>query len=308
MEKPADPATTDPIRLVKEREIESDTPEPSPRAERNTSTPLIHVDAPAKKEAKLSAGGVRFGKVEIVPPLQPALAPMKDIECDECDSTDEDFEVEVFDTDPAGEENDAELKGVQIPGNIPELPKGLLSQLLANGSLGDKVLHKAAAEGDVEELRRLLAPDGEMNGLIDDRDIFAYTPLHIAAENGKLEVCEALIGLKADVNACTKLYSSTALHYAVFEGHDKVAKLLLDSGAEVNALTDDKRTPIFQAAFKGQLACVELLLKYGADPKLCNEESKAPADVAATDVIKEVLADLPAVKKCKSDTGESTAK
>lgn len=83
--------------------------------------------------------------------------------------------------------------------------------------------------------------------------------------------------------------------------------LLLDNGAEVNALTDDKRTPLFQAAFKGHLSCVEQLIKYGADPNIRSEEEKTPADVAATDAIKEYLADIPAAKKRKVNPAENVA-
>lgn len=215
-------------------ESKSDAGEPSeaPPAEEPTKTevekpadaPAAAVDAPAvetteapKKHAQPPPGGVRFGNVEIVAPSEPPAAPAEETKSDDDDEADEDYKVEKDeDTAADGEEEDGdEIDGVEIPENIPELPKGLLAQLLSSGSLGKKVLHEAAALGNVDEVRKLLADDGEMKGLINDLDMFAYTPLHIAAENGHVEVCKALIELKADVNASTKMYSSTALHYGM---------------------------------------------------------------------------------------------
>lgn len=172
--------------------------------------------APPKRAPGPPPGGVRFGNVEIVAPSEPVAPPLADpAVLEEDDPTDKDFQVDdaAQGEDDEAEDGEVDLGAVQIPGGMPELPRGLLSQLLANGSLGNKVLHKAAAEGDVAELRKLLAENGEMKGLINDLDMFSYTPLHIAAENGNLEVCKVLIELKADVKACTKMYSSTALHY-----------------------------------------------------------------------------------------------
>lgn len=213
-DKPADaPAADEPANtgIDKPADVPADAAAPD-----GPAPPAAEADTPAKKEAQPPPGGVRFGNVEIVAPSEPAAAPVEgNTADDDDDAADEDFEVEDAAAAAAEEEDAAEMEGVKIPENMPELPKGLLSQLLANGSLGNKVLHKAAADGDVEEVRKLLADDGEMKGLINDLDMFAYTPLHIAAENGKLEVCKVLIELKADVNASTKMYSSTALHYGM---------------------------------------------------------------------------------------------
>lgn len=79
-------------------------------------------------------------------------------------------------------------------------------------------------------------------------------------------------------------------------------KVLIDAGADMNALTDDNRTPVFQAAIKNHVDCVECLLKCGVDAGIKNVEDKAPADVTTNDLIKSLLADAPAAKRRKLDT------
>lgn len=210
-----------------------------------------------KKQAQPPPGGVRFGNVEIVAPSEPPAAPSEGQKPDDDDEADEDYNVEKDDDAAADdeEEDGDEMEGLKIPENMPELPKGLLAQLLSSGSLGKKVLHEAAAQGNVEEVRKLLADDGEMKGLINDLDMFAYTPLHIAAENGQLEVCKALIELKADVNASTKMYSSTALHYGM-----SLCQYFLLFGEDCFSFADSRFVlfgHLFQSRFRGTRGCAQ---------------------------------------------------
>ena len=58
--------------------------------------------------------------------------------------------------------------------------------------------------------------------------------MHIAAENGKNELCEFLIKNKAEVNSrdsgqCTPLHSAASFN------HPETIKLLLDNGADFKA-------------------------------------------------------------------------
>lgn len=92
---------------------------------------------------------------------------------------------------------------------------------------------------------------------------------------------------------------------AAFEGHDPVLRILLEAGAEVDAVTNDLRTPLYQAAFKGHLACVRVMLEYGADTTMKSTAKKTAADVAATPEIRAALAEGPPVKKHRPNPVET---
>lgn len=165
---------------------------------------------------------VRFGAVEIVPRAQPSVTATDDDDADDKDYVAEEEDEEDAEgdgEDAAVAEGNGESEGEvdDIPSAavaaaaMPDLPKGLLASLLASGGLGEKPLHAAAAEGDVHRVKELLA--GEWKGSVDDEDIFLYTPLHMAAEKGHVDVCKVLIAEGAALEKTTKMYGSTALHY-----------------------------------------------------------------------------------------------
>ncbi len=57
-----------------------------------------------------------------------------------------------------------------------------------------------------------------------------WTPLHLAAENGRFDIAEILLQFKADTNA-QDCYGRIPLHVASVGGHVKVARLLLEHGS-----------------------------------------------------------------------------
>ncbi|RPB22051.1 ankyrin, partial [Terfezia boudieri ATCC MYA-4762] len=60
------------------------------------------------------------------------------------------------------------------------------------------------------------------------------TALHLAAENGHLEVVKVLLDKGATMDATTWYKNRTALHMAAENGHLEVVKVLLDKGATIN--------------------------------------------------------------------------
>jgi len=102
-----------------------------------------------------------------------------------------------------------------------------------------------------------------------DDDWFERERLHRAAADGDLPEVERLVGTGTEINAFDDL-SRTPLHYAAEHEHYKVAVWLLDHGANINAY-DEKmigETALCLAAQKDYPEMVELLLKYGADPDI----------------------------------------
>lgn len=106
--------------------------------------------------------------------------------------------------------------------------------------------------GDLDRFKELIKK--ETKETIDQVDFYGYTALHAAAENGRLEMIQPLLGQKiyfikncsqllfsdagADINRATYDATFTSLHHALAKGHMEVARLLVEKGADVNVLNE----------------------------------------------------------------------
>jgi ankyrin repeat protein len=92
-------------------------------------------------------------------------------------------------------------------------------------------LHQAAAEGDTEEIKRLLQSDHRK--LIDVYDELSKTPLMCAAMNGHIEAVKLLLDAGADVNAHdVRRIGNTAINEVAGDGDFGMIELLLEAGAD----------------------------------------------------------------------------
>jgi ankyrin repeat protein len=96
-------------------------------------------------------------------------------------------------------------------------------------------------------------------------DTDGKTPLCWAAEMGREDIFEHLIGLKADVNLKTKV-GWTPLHYAAMSGTTSMVETLLRI-ADTNAMAADGTTPL-----------LEVLHNYGYDEGKANIDLLLPYD------------------------------
>jgi ankyrin repeat protein len=65
---------------------------------------------------------------------------------------------------------------------------------------------------------------------IDSADTENFTPLHIAALNGNVEIVKLLLAKGANVHA-KGLYDMQPIHFAATKGHKEVLKILIQNGA-----------------------------------------------------------------------------
>jgi ankyrin repeat protein len=129
--------------------------------------------------------------------------------------------------------------------------------------------HRAAARGDVVNLRRFVEEKGTDPEEADRSN--ANTALHYAAKNGQEEVLTYLLDTcHVDVDKTNDNYWS-ALFYAVHEDEFKCAEILVQHNADPNtADRSDGMTPVMEAALEGRLEMLKLLL----GTKRCNLEYK----------------------------------
>jgi len=157
-----------------------------------------------------------------------------------------------------------------------------------------KAFVEAAARGDVEKVRELLARGVPAD--VRDSESFALgslwniTPLMCAAAQGQLEIVQILLKAGANVSAACAAHKedggggSQALHFAVAGRHGTVAKTLLDAGADPNAVGNYGRTPLVTAIYEDDIEGVRLLLKRGANVNLKpqRKDYESPLSAAAT--------------------------
>lgn len=175
-------------------------------------------------------------------------------------------------------------------------------------------LHKAAQQGDVAEVERLIAS----GATVDTRDDNGRTPLHVATFARQREVVRALAGAGADLGAfdndrydavtiaavaddeetlrvllalgasarlVTSRYDGTALIAAAHLGHDGVVRQLIAAGAPLDHVNNLHWTALVEAVVLGNggrrhVETVRALVNAGANTTLTDREGRTPLALA----------------------------
>uniref|UniRef100_UPI00398EAFDA ankyrin-3 n=1 Tax=Pristiophorus japonicus TaxID=55135 RepID=UPI00398EAFDA len=146
----------------------------------------------------------------------------------------------------------------------------VVSLLLENDTKGKvrlPALHIAARKDDTKAAALLLQNDHnadvESKMMVNRTTESGFTPLHIAAHYGNINVATLLLNRGAAVDF-TARNDITPLHVASKRGNANMVKLLLDRGSQIEAKTRDGLTPLHCAARSGHEQVVEMLLDRGA--------------------------------------------
>uniref|UniRef100_A0A673HYE5 Ankyrin-2-like n=1 Tax=Sinocyclocheilus rhinocerous TaxID=307959 RepID=A0A673HYE5_9TELE len=107
-----------------------------------------------------------------------------------------------------------------------------------------------------------------------------FTPLHIAAHYGNVNVATLLLNRGAAVDFTAK-NGITPLHVASKRGNTNMIVLLLDRGSQIDAKTRDGLTPLHCAARSGHDTAVELLLERGAPILARTKNGLSPLHMSA---------------------------
>lgn len=170
-----------------------------------------------------------------------------------------------------------EGKILTVKGLVSENPKLVLQK-----DLDERIaLHWAAAFGQLEIASILLNPtkfqpesltkEQKIKPFEIDIDEFTdesgWTPFHIAASVGNLEMLQLLLSHdpKPDVNLQTN-NGSTPVHLATSKKNLDIVKELVKNGASVRTKDKKSQYPLHRAAAVGSLPLVEFLVKDGKSP------------------------------------------
>ncbi|XP_074555180.1 ankyrin-2b isoform X9 [Halichoeres trimaculatus] len=163
----------------------------------------------------------------------------------------------------------------------------VVSVLLENDTKGKvrlPALHIAARKDDTKSAALLLQNDHnadvQSKMMVNRTTESGFTPLHIAAHYGNVNVATLLLNRGAAVDF-TARNGITPLHVASKRGNTNMVGLLLDRGSQIDAKTRDGLTPLHCAARSGHDSSVELLLERGAPLLARTKNGLSPLHMAA---------------------------
>ncbi|MEV6326202.1 ankyrin repeat domain-containing protein [Streptomyces sp. NPDC051909] len=114
-----------------------------------------------------------------------------------------------------------------------------------------------------------------------DRDRLGRTAAHYAAADGDAQGLKALLAGGADAEAVDAA-GWTAMHFAAQALAPQAIEVLLAAGASVDAVDGHGNTPLWRAVFcsQGEGTAIRRLLEAGADPDRVNAHGVSPRSLA----------------------------
>ena len=147
-------------------------------------------------------------------------------------------------------------------------------------SKGRTPLHIAAEEGKVSECKLIIENVEDKH----PKDHSGRTPLYLAARKGHLSVCQLIVNNVKDKNSKINNGGCMPLHVAAYYGHFEVFKLIFEKVEDTNPLDSLKDTLLHRAAGKGQLEICKYILSKVEDKNLAinskNSYDRTPLDYA----------------------------
>ena len=123
-------------------------------------------------------------------------------------------------------------------------------------------LHLACENGFVDLCTDLVKKHVAM---IDAMTLIKQSPLHLASKAGQLEVCRCLLSLNADVNALDNEQQS-ALHLAADSNHSNVVRLFLEQRPELISMPNKQGLTVAHiAAIKGSVDVLQELKNFNLE-------------------------------------------
>ncbi|GFQ77336.1 hypothetical protein TNCT_578431 [Trichonephila clavata] len=143
----------------------------------------------------------------------------------------------------------------------------------------------AVAHGDVEVVKLLLQ---EKNININDKANDGFSLLHIAAQEGNLNIVKHLIDRGADVNSQNDA-GSKPIHIAAREGHKDIVELFLNCKSLNNYLGAFDQSLVHYATMGSQPEILKLLIDLKFDVNASDRNDLKPVHIAVSSNDKNIL-------------------
>ncbi|XP_069948336.1 serine/threonine-protein phosphatase 6 regulatory ankyrin repeat subunit B-like [Cherax quadricarinatus] len=164
--------------------------------------------------------------------------------------------VDVFDSEGKAALHLAAERGYKLVCDALLTHKAFVN---ARSMSGLTALHLAAMKGCNDLVRALITRHHAQKEALT---LTKQTPLHLAAEENQLEVCDTLLQLGADYNATTDA-GQKAVHVAAMRNNSEVVKLFLKTSPELVTTADkDGNTCAHIAALQGSVDVVRELMRH----------------------------------------------
>lgn len=158
-------------------------------------------------------------------------------------------------------------------------------------------IHDAARSGDLDRMQTLIGYFPEMK---ESKDETGLTPLHVATQQGRLEIVKWLTALSINLNTETQT-GYTAIHLAAMNGHLNCMIVLAAMGATLTVRSVDRQTPLHVAAMNGHLECVKWLIANRASLSAEDQLGRTPLNLAEEYQHEEVA---NFIRKCISESDD----
>jgi len=122
----------------------------------------------------------------------------------------------------------------------------------------------------VETVRYNLGVVPETEDYVDD---------HI--ESGNIAIVRKLIAANPELIEWRNMWENTLLHIAVQEKQVELVDFLITAGCDVNAVDDSGETPLHVAAVFPSKKIAELLVRSGANPDIIDNAGATPLSIAS---------------------------
>ncbi|XP_053322889.1 transient receptor potential cation channel subfamily A member 1 [Spea bombifrons] len=163
------------------------------------------------------------------------------------------------------------------------------AKLCKRNKLGFYPVHMAAFSGSLKCLDIVLKTAEKMGYCIEENvnytDNEKSSPLHIAVQNGGLEIVKALVSYGAKVDL-KQNDNATALHFAATQGATQIVKFMISSYTGDKKIVDlpdgNNETPLHKSALFDHVELAQYLISMGANIDAEDDEMRTPLLLATS--------------------------
>ncbi|XP_075069745.1 transient receptor potential cation channel subfamily A member 1 isoform X2 [Mixophyes fleayi] len=162
-------------------------------------------------------------------------------------------------------------------------------KLCKRNKIGCFPIHMTAFAGSLRCMDLVLKKGEEYGFSIEDHINFTdnekSSPLHVAVQNGRLEIVKACIGYGAKIDL-KQNDNATALHFAATQGATEIVKFMVSSYTGEKTIVDlpdgNNETPLHKSSLFDHVDLAEYLISMGANIDSVDKELRTPLLLATS--------------------------